>query len=261
LNEASLSGNRPPKTSPHVRTHFERRLKERYGIEITRKECKQLESDLPAYLHLFKATHSRSWFLIPIKGQLVYACYQKNLGLTTVLTPKQFWDSNQSLQVISYSPELDPIKIRAEEDKKKRVPYWNEQLVKQKNPPAPFVAEPSPDTQHIAIKMQLSHVEKILGKAEKIGVSQKTEVRGRVYLYTLRESLKPISKNQHKILKEKIGKFYLDIIVGTVEIIDCAPVANGYEWHFANPENMVVHVPVPKGCRITLLTPINADEK
>jgi len=242
-----MSGNRPPKTSPDVRTHFERRLKERYGIEITRKECKQIESNLSAYLHLFKASLSRSWFLIPIKGQLVYACYQNHLGLTTALTPDQFWVFNQSLQIISPTSELDPIKLRADEDKKNLVPYWNEQLVKQRNPPAPFAAEPSPDTQDLVMRINQSYAEQILCRREKIELAAKTEIRGRGYLYAIGKPIKPLSKSQHE--KMKPARFDTGAIIGTVEIRDCVPSANGYEWHFSNPERLAVQIPIPKGCR------------
>ena len=253
-----MSGNRPPKTSPHVRTHFERRLKERYGIEITRKECKQLESDLPAYLPLLKASLSRSWFLIPIKDQLVYACYQNHLGLTTVLTPDQFWDSNQSLQIISPAPELDAIKLKADEDKKKLVPHWNEQLVKQRNPPAPFAAEPTPDTQDMVIRINQSYAEQILCRLEKIELAAKTEIRGRGYLYAIGKPIKSLSKSQREKMKMEPRRFDTGSIVGTVEIKDCVPSANGYEWHFSNPERLAVQIPIPKGCRVVSLPPAKA---
>jgi hypothetical protein len=88
--------SRPPKLRRDVRTHFLRRLKERYGIELTVQECKALERcGTGCFLH--RDSLSRTWYLVKIDEQWVYCLYQKNLGFTTVLTAEHFWLSHPDL--------------------------------------------------------------------------------------------------------------------------------------------------------------------
>jgi hypothetical protein len=90
--------SRPPKLPHDVRTHFINRLKERFGIEFTKKECKQLEKRHEG-LFLQRESLSRAWYLEKINGQWVYCLYQRNLGYTTVLTAQQFWVSHPDVKL------------------------------------------------------------------------------------------------------------------------------------------------------------------
>lgn len=87
-----------PKLPLDVRRHFLKRLRERYAIELTMRECKDLEKRRMGYF-LHRETGTRRWYLMNISEQWVYCLYQKNLGFTTVLTPQQFWRSHPRLQL------------------------------------------------------------------------------------------------------------------------------------------------------------------
>jgi len=87
-----------PKLSLNVRRHFLKRLRERYEIELTMRECKDLEKRRTGYF-LHRETLTRRWYLMRINEQWIYCLYQKKLGFTTVLTPKQFWKSHPGLQL------------------------------------------------------------------------------------------------------------------------------------------------------------------
>jgi len=81
-----------------VRKHFIKRLKERYDIEITMRECKNLEKRTCKYLLEYE-NNSRWWYLLRIDEKWVYCLFEKRYGLTTVLTPEQFWSSHPALKL------------------------------------------------------------------------------------------------------------------------------------------------------------------
>jgi hypothetical protein len=87
-----------PKLPVDVRRHFLRRLSERYKIELSMRECKALEKRVAGYF-LQRDTWTRWWYLLRINEKWVYCLYQKKLGLTTVLTPQQFWISHPRLEL------------------------------------------------------------------------------------------------------------------------------------------------------------------
>jgi hypothetical protein len=96
-----------PKLPSDARRHFIRRLKERYDIEITMKECKELERQTAKFF-LERENKSRWWYLLKVKGQWVYCLFDKQYGLTTALTPEQFWSNHPGLKLRmrGYKPEL-----------------------------------------------------------------------------------------------------------------------------------------------------------
>jgi hypothetical protein len=87
-----------PKLPLDVRRHFLKRLRERYEIELTMRECKDLEKRRTGYF-LHRETLTRQWYLMRINEQWIYCLYQKKLGFTTVLTPQQFWRSHPCLRL------------------------------------------------------------------------------------------------------------------------------------------------------------------
>jgi len=96
-----------PKLPSDCRRHFIRRLKERYDIEITMKECKELERQTTKFF-LERENKSRSWYLLKVKNRWVYSLFDNQYGLTTVLTAEQFWSNHPGLKLRmpGYKPEL-----------------------------------------------------------------------------------------------------------------------------------------------------------
>jgi hypothetical protein len=120
----SKAHRRRPKLPRDVRRHFLRRLKERYAIVITMKECKKLEK------HSFKffierENSSHWWYLLKIKDRWVYCLFEKRYGLTTVLTPQQFWSNHPGWRLRSPGHICEPYKdawTASREDQKKYQP-------------------------------------------------------------------------------------------------------------------------------------------
>ena len=65
--------------------------------------------------------------------------------------------------------------------------------------------------------------------------SARTKRRARVYVYaSLRDNLPAYEK-----MKKEPGDFPNDVIIGTVEIVDCTGNSGGgYKWHLANPKRL-----------------------
>ena len=87
-----------PKLALDVRRHFLKRLRERYAIELSMRECKALEKRRRGYF-LYRQTCTRQWYLMKIREQWIYCLYQKRLGFTTVFTAQQFWSSHPRLRL------------------------------------------------------------------------------------------------------------------------------------------------------------------
>jgi len=95
-----------PKLPSDVRRHFIKRLKERYEIEITMKECKGLEKQTFKFF-IERENRFYWWYLLKIKDRWVYCLFNRRYGLTTALTPEQFWSNHPGwkLRRPRYKPE------------------------------------------------------------------------------------------------------------------------------------------------------------
>ena len=87
-----------------------------------------------------------------------------------------------------------------------------------------------------AISIRQPYVEMILRGTKKIEYrSRKTNIRERVYLYASLTIETDVCEEEGLDYK----KLPTGLIVGTVEIVDCAEEGqNDFEWHLANPRRL-----------------------
>lgn len=85
-----------------------------------------------------------------------------------------------------------------------------------------------------ALSIRQPYAEQILRGTKKIEYrSQRTHIRGRVYIYA---SKSPGEASYWKAIKLEPGDLPIGVLVGTVEIVDCTEGDEWWHWHLKNPK-------------------------
>ena len=87
-----------------------------------------------------------------------------------------------------------------------------------------------------ALSIRQPYAEQILQGTKKIEYrSRPTNIRERVFIYA---SMTPGSDDDFASMRARSGDFPVGVLVGTVEIVDCAGEVEDYHWHLAKSERL-----------------------
>ena len=91
-----------------ARTHFLRRLQQRYDVFITREEYEALLQTVRRGYHIFldRQSHTRTIMAFSIDGKLITAAYHRGIGMLVTALPTESAYHQAATQLVESNTEL-----------------------------------------------------------------------------------------------------------------------------------------------------------